>query len=334
MIEQAGFYRELGGPGDRSAPSLRDAARSTGEWDEERLLAYLEASREIYTVMGAERDVIADDLGITGAGSLITDGTYVWPTELAYYVRRHHVALLPEFTAHIRARNYVSPEVPREQALAIFEECLGESAAAAAATAAASTSKGFFTWYRTALTRASAQNLIDQLAATGLFVQHPLTDQVFGFRDTVLGKREPLVGGAPTLLSALASDAYRKVEFKGWTGRDKSLLVSVRRLDGTAQKLTFHIADIADIADPGREEAVAALVRTLDQDPDHCLGFVVDRTGVSAAEDWDRILTGTGGQPTVWPDTVGILRNRVGNHPEPSGGKPTAHGPLDVFHRA
>ena len=113
MIEQAGFYRELGGADDgAAAPSLRDAARSTGERDEERLLAYLEASHEIYTVMGAERDVIADDVWITGAGSLITDGTYVWPTELAYYVRRHHVALLPEFAAHIRARNYVSPRSP------------------------------------------------------------------------------------------------------------------------------------------------------------------------------------------------------------------------------
>ncbi|MFI7388324.1 hypothetical protein [Streptomyces sp. NPDC049813] len=202
MIEQAGFYRELGGAGDGAAPSLRDAGRSTGEWDEERLLAYLEASHEIYTVMGAERDVIADDVWITGAGSLITDGTYVWPTELAYYVRRHHVALLPEFAAHIRARNYVSPPVPREQALAIFEECLGENARAAAAADAA-TAKGFFTWYRPALSRVSAQNLLDQLAASDLFVQHPLTENLFGFRDTVQGKREPLVGGVHTLLSAL-----------------------------------------------------------------------------------------------------------------------------------
>ncbi len=82
VIKQAGFYRELGGHGHEtaSAPSLRDAARSSGDWDEDRLVAYLEASHEIYTTMGAERDVIADDVWITGAGSLVTDGTFVWPT--------------------------------------------------------------------------------------------------------------------------------------------------------------------------------------------------------------------------------------------------------------
>ncbi|XUL89049.1 hypothetical protein ACQ86D_22430 [Streptomyces galilaeus] len=329
MIEQAGFYRELGGSGDGTAPSLRDAGRSSGEWDEDRLVAYLEASHEIYTAMGAERDVIADDVWITGAGSLVTDGTYVWPTELAYYVQRHHVALLPEFAAHIRARNYVSPEVPREQALAIFDECLGENARAAA-EADATTARGFFTWYRPSFTRASAKDLIDQLSASGLFVEHPLTDNLFGFRDTAQGKREPLVGGTHTLLSALASEEYRNVEFQGWMGQSESLAVTVQRLDSNIQKLTFQITDIPD---PDREEAVAALVRTLDQDPDHCLGFIIDRVGVSSALDWDRILTGTGTQITTWPDTVGILRERVPDHPELASNKPTVYGPLDVFHR-
>ncbi|WP_234367425.1 hypothetical protein [Streptomyces pluripotens] len=331
MIKQAGFYRELGGSGHDTppAPSLRDAARSSGEWDEDRLVAYLEASHEIYTTMGAERDVIADDVWITGAGSLVTDGTFVWPTELAYYVQRHHVALLPEFAAHIRARNYISPEVPREQALAIFDECLGENARAAA-EADAATAQGFFTWYRPSFTRASAQDLIDQLSASGLFVEHPLTDNLFGFRDTAQGKREPLVGGTHTLLSALTSDEYPNVEFQGWMGRDESLAVTVRRLDNNIQKLTFQIADIPE---PDREEAVAALVRTLDQNSDHCLGFVIDRTGISANEDWDRVLTGTGAQITTWPDTFGILRERVPEHPELTSSKPTEYGPLDVFHR-
>ncbi|MFI7388323.1 hypothetical protein [Streptomyces sp. NPDC049813] len=107
--------------------------------------------------------------------------------------------------------------------------------------------------------------------------------------------------------------------------------MSVRRLRGNIQKLVFQIGDIPA---PDREDAVAALVRTLDRESDDCLGFVIDRNGVSAAEDWDRILTGTGTQLTVWPDTVGMLRDHVDDHPELATGKPTAYGPLDVFHRA
>jgi hypothetical protein len=49
---------------------------------------------------------------------------------------------------------------------------------------------------------------------------------------------------------------------------------------------------------------------------------------------WDRILVGDGGRFTVWPDVIGILRDRVGDHPERADSEPTACGPLDVFHRA
>jgi hypothetical protein len=97
------------------------------------------------------------------------------------------------------------------------------------------------------------------------------------------------------------------------------------------QSITLRLTDVPV---PDREEVVAALVRTLDQDAAVCRGFVIDRVGVSASQDWDRILVGNGGCFIVWPDTVGVLRDRVGNYPELASSKPTAYGPLDVFHRA
>ncbi|MFF0384574.1 hypothetical protein [Streptomyces sp. NPDC004286] len=331
MIKQAGLYRELGGTGDESAPapSLRNSARTAGEWDEDRVLAYLDAGHEIFTAMGAERDVIADDVWITGAGSLITDGTWMWPIELAHYVRRHHVPLLPEFLNHIRAQGYVSPDVPHDRALAIFEEHFGENARAAAATDAAA-EQGVFIWYVPAFSRASAQFLIDRLASSGLGVTHPLTDSLFGFRETAQGSRQPLTGGTSSLLSALAEGEYRGVEFQGWMGSDESLAVAVRRLADGTQRLTFRIADIPG---PDREEAVAALVRTLDQDAGHCLGFVIDRAGKTVEHDWDRVLFGSGEPVTLWPDTLGILRTSLPAHPELSGMPHTNYGPLAVFHR-
>ncbi|MFJ4002011.1 hypothetical protein ACIPWL_00875 [Streptomyces sp. NPDC090023] len=331
MIKQAGLYRELGGTGDESAPapSLRNSARVAGESDEDRVLAYLDAGHEIFTAMGAERDVIADDVWITGAGSLITDGTWLWPIELAHYVRRHHVPLLPEFADHIRAQGYVTPDVPHDRALAIFEEHFGENARSAAAADAAA-EQGTFTWYVPAFSPASAQFLIDRLASSGLTVTHPLTDSLFGFRERAQGGRQPLMGGTGSLLSALADGEYREVEFQGWMGSDESLAVVVRRLVDGTQKLTFRIADVPG---PDREEVVAALVRTLDQDADHCLGFVIDRAGVTAGHDWDRVLFGPAEPVSAWPDTLGILRTSLPAHPELAGVPHTDYGPLVVFHR-
>ncbi|MFE0351279.1 hypothetical protein [Streptomyces griseoluteus] len=329
MIKRAGFYREIGGQATTAddAPSLRDAVRDGGPWDEHRVLAYLESALEIYSTMGAERDVLTGEEWIVGSGSLMTDGTWLWPVDLMHYVRRHHAALPQEFLDHIRANNYTVPVVPDERARHIFQEEFPDHAPAAAPSKAA----GFFTWYVPKLDRPRAHQLLTHLEIAGLSAVHPLTHALFGFRETPVGNREPLMGDGAALAAALADDRYSKAEFTCWKGYDQSLTGIVRRTDETTQSVTLRLTDVP-VSD--REEAVAALVRTLDQDVADCRGFVIDRAGVSVSQDWDRILVGDGGHFTVWPDTVGILRDRVGSHPELADSKPTAYGPLDVFHRA
>ncbi|MCX4641475.1 hypothetical protein [Streptomyces sp. NBC_01446] len=332
MIKQAGFYRELDGHGEgkKPAPSLRDAARSTGEWDEDRILGYMESSTEIFSAMGAERDVITDDVWITGAGSLITDGTWMWPVELVHYVRRHHVALPDEFVAHIRNQNYISPDVSHERSRAIFDERFGKNASAEATAQDNSTTDGFFTWYQPPLTTATSQALLNSLEVSGLSAVHPLSDALFGFCETREGKREPLTGGTENLLSALTDEQYRAIEFACWMGYDQHLATTVEHVDDATQKLTFQLTEIPE---PDREEAVAALVRTLDQNPENCLGFVIDRTGTTRVQDWDRVLLDPADPVTAWPDTLAILRNRLPAHPELADTTSTEYGPLAVFHR-
>ncbi|MEU7429207.1 hypothetical protein [Streptomyces sp. NPDC040750] len=329
MIKQAGFYREMGGQATTAddSPSLRDAVQDSGPWDEDRILAYLGSALEIYTTMGAERDVLTGDEWIAGSGSLMTDGTWLWPVDLAHYVRRHHAALPQEFLDHIRTNNYTVPVVTDEQARHIFREEFPDNAP----TTTPSKAAGFFTWYVPKLDSARAHRLLTRLEDAGFSALHPLTNALFGFRETPVGHREPLLGDGAALAAALADDRYSKAEFICWKGYDQSLTGIVRRTDETTQSITLRLTDVPA---PDREEAVAALVRTLDRDAAECRGFVLDRIGVTASEDWDRILVGSGGHFTVWPDTVGILRDRAGNHPELADSKSTAYGPLDVFHRA
>ncbi|MFF9285793.1 hypothetical protein [Streptomyces griseosporeus] len=331
MINRVGFYREFGDHGGSSvsAPSVRDAVRAAGEWDEERIVAYLESSTEIYSTMGAEQDVITGDTWIAGAGSLVTDGTWLWLAELAHYVRHHHVSLPAEFLTHIRNNAYASPAVSHERALEIFNEYFGRDTTDDA-DAQPVALKPFLIWYVPTLADASSHALIRQLNTAGLFVAHPLTDAVFGFRVTEGGSKEPLTGGPNELAASLADSQYREAEFQCWMGYDQPLTTNVRRIDPSTQRVTVQIADVP-AAD--REEAVAALVRTLDQDAAHCLGFVIDRVGASGGQDWDRILVGPGEQLTVWPDIVGIQRDRLPEHPELAAVKSTEYGRLAVFHR-
>ena len=123
MIKRVGFYREIGGQATTAhdAPSLRDAVQDSGPWEEDRVLAYLESALEIYSTTGAERDVLTGDEWITGAGSLVTDGTWLWPADLVHYVRRHHAALPQEFLDHIRTNGYTVPAVPDDLARHILQ---------------------------------------------------------------------------------------------------------------------------------------------------------------------------------------------------------------------
>ncbi|WP_329177353.1 hypothetical protein [Streptomyces sp. NBC_01477] len=328
MIRRAGFYQETGGPGAADdAPSLRDAVRDTGPWDEDSVIAYLESALEVYSTMGAERDALTGDEWISGSGSLLTDGTWIWPIDLAHYVRRHHAALPTEFLDHIRALSYTVPLVDDERARHIFLAEFPNTA-----PGPATTPDGFFTWYLPKLTDTRARRLLGDLAKAGLSAVHPLTNSLFGFREAPTGARKPLplVAGDEALATDLAEAAYSRVEFTCWKGYDQSLTGVVRRTDESTQSITLTLTDLPV---PDREPTLAMLASLPDRDPAGCLGFVVDLAGATAAEDWDGVLIGTGGQITVWPDTIGILRERVPEHPELSGSRPTPHGPLDVFHR-
>ncbi|MEU1535485.1 hypothetical protein [Streptomyces fagopyri] len=112
------------------------------------------------------------------------------------------------------------------------------------------------------------------------------------------------MGDGAVPAAAPAENRCARVELTCWKGYDQSLTGNVRRMDGTTRNITLG-----------------------------CRGFVIDRTGVSAAQDWDGILTGTGARFTTGPDTVGILRERVPEHPELAGSDATEYGALHVFHR-
>lgn len=329
MTKRAGFYRETyssGAPAD--APSVHDAVRDAGPRDEDSVVAYLESAEEIWTTMGAGRDAVTDDEWIAGAGSLLTDGTWLWPVDLVHYVRRHHAALPAEFLDHIRAGGYTVPVVSRERGLEIFHEEFPD--APARQPAAPSTSGGFLTWYVPKLTVAAAHRLLADLAKAGLPTLDPLTDDLFGFRETPGGTREPLPlkGGADALAAGMAEERWSRVEFTCWNGPGQPHAGVAHRTDRSAQSITLPLTGITGHRP---EHLAAALGSICEQAPAGCLGYVADLTGATAAEDWDRIVLGTGGRVTVWPDTLAVLRERVPDHPELSAVHPTHHGPLAVF---
>ncbi|MFE9250989.1 hypothetical protein [Streptomyces sp. NPDC007088] len=119
LIRTAGFYEEL--DPDRSVPHdgpIRDAVREHGEPDEARVLAYLYEGTELFSWMGGAPDVLREDDGgpvLLGGSSLCGDGTWVWRRDLTYYLPAYHLALPPDFLAHVRGADYRPPPVSEER---------------------------------------------------------------------------------------------------------------------------------------------------------------------------------------------------------------------------
>jgi hypothetical protein len=127
MIRAVGFFAELHpGWGMPLDGSIKDAVRSAGEPDENRIVDYLRTGTGLWSEMGAEPDVLdPEGSALPGAGSLFTDGTWLWRDDLPYYVAKYHVALPPEFLAHARRLGYAASRVPDARVHEIATQDLG-----------------------------------------------------------------------------------------------------------------------------------------------------------------------------------------------------------------
>jgi hypothetical protein len=120
-----GFYRELR-HGDPEGPSLRAAIRNSEAPEETRLADYLDGAPVIATTGRLVDDVL--DPAHTGVAVLETrtDGAWIWPGDLGYYVRNYHADINAEFLEHARSNNYTPPALDDRQMSEIIRQVRGD----------------------------------------------------------------------------------------------------------------------------------------------------------------------------------------------------------------
>lgn len=107
-FRQVGYFRERF---DSSLPSLRNAVRSTPHPDSERIIAYLvNGIRDEVLFCGCYiPDALDSEKSFCVAPGPVTDGVWLWPPDLAYYVRNYNVALPDEFIMHMSRNGWSLP---------------------------------------------------------------------------------------------------------------------------------------------------------------------------------------------------------------------------------
>ena len=107
-IEYQEIEQENGGNSER-LPLLKDAVADTPQDHEEQIIAYLRNAPSYSSMGKVVRDVLKPSNGVKLYPGTNTDGLYLWPAELAYYVGNYHIRLPPHFVERMASKNWQPP---------------------------------------------------------------------------------------------------------------------------------------------------------------------------------------------------------------------------------
>ena len=108
-LRYVGNFFELGYDHQPTAPRLRASRGKRSRGHKAEVLAYLRAGTTYIASPGIDRDFF-DERRRSDTRSLMTDGVYVWPELLSYYVDEHDVELPDEFEEHMAASGWKAPD--------------------------------------------------------------------------------------------------------------------------------------------------------------------------------------------------------------------------------
>lgn len=109
-LKYVGNFAELGYHDDPNAQSLHAARGRRSAENKQLVVEYLRRAQRYSISPGYERDIF-DPTKRAGSASTATDGVYVWPLRLAYYVENYDVELPDDFEKHMETNQWKSPAV-------------------------------------------------------------------------------------------------------------------------------------------------------------------------------------------------------------------------------
>lgn len=121
-LRKAGFFRELR-HGDPNGPSLPDARERIPPIERPRIAGYLRGGSVLASTGRAVGDWFETSNTAVAPMNIRTDGVWVWPGDLAFYVERYGVAVPEELVAFMASRSWVA-KVLTEEELQVAEQSM------------------------------------------------------------------------------------------------------------------------------------------------------------------------------------------------------------------
>jgi hypothetical protein len=109
-----------------SFPSMDDHAGDVGESERGRIADYLAGGHPVVMSPALADDALDPGRKAVAEVGILTDGVWLWPAELAYYVRVHGLAPSPEHIRHMEDNGWRVPDLSRERLVEIADGLNGE----------------------------------------------------------------------------------------------------------------------------------------------------------------------------------------------------------------
>ena len=117
----AGFFREVSYGADDGPSILDHIGRLTGS-DKERVLDYLRGGTVIDSLLLVTVDVVDEARPPIGGLSLLSDGEWIWPSDLEHYVELYDCAVPEDFHAHMQRRKWSTTRLTDDEIATINDE--------------------------------------------------------------------------------------------------------------------------------------------------------------------------------------------------------------------
>jgi hypothetical protein len=92
-----------------AGPELKSCVEDCAQPFEEEIARYLETAPSYSAVGRVVGDVLDPDAKVVLFPGVKTDGRYIWPAELSYYVRRYHVRVPQSFVDRMASLDWRPP---------------------------------------------------------------------------------------------------------------------------------------------------------------------------------------------------------------------------------
>ena len=107
-LRTVGYYKEMP-HGQETDPSMEEFLNQEDPEQAEMICDYLRNGSALIVSPGETVDVLHPERGFSGTATAYTDGTWVWPGDLAYYVESYLLKIPEEFRQTMIQNKWQNP---------------------------------------------------------------------------------------------------------------------------------------------------------------------------------------------------------------------------------